>query len=257
MVVPYDSLAIIGMETSFSPEPAVLIVSAEDKKHFTTGRESRLLGAAFVAAIAYIDPGNYVTNIQAGAQFGYRLLWVVLAANLIAVFVQLLSSKLGLVTRSSLASLLRDHLPPWAVWLYWGQAEIIAMFTDLAEFVGAAVGFQLLLGMKLFEGAICVAVLSYLILMLEHRGLKPLELAMGVCLGIVAVAYLIELVLSRPSPRSVLVGTLLPRFAGPNSVYISAGILGATVMPHVIYLHSALSRASGMRSTISPQPHKN
>jgi manganese transport protein len=205
----------------------------------------RLLGPAFVAAVAYIDPGNYATNIQAGAQFGYLLLWIVLWASLMGVLIQLLSSKLGIATHMSLASLIRDRLPRWASILYWAQAEILAIATDLAEFVGASLGFKLLFGMSLLTGAICTAVVSCAILLVEHRGLKPLEAIIGVMLGIVALIYIAELILSRPDPSAIVAGTVIPRLAGPDSVLLGAGILGATVMPHVIYLHSALSRAEG------------
>jgi manganese transport protein len=160
-----------------------------------------------------------------------------------AAHIQLLSSKLGLATRASLASLLRDHLPPWGAFLYWIQAEVLAIATDLAEFVGGSLGFQLLFGMSLLEGAICTGILSWVILMLEQRGLKRLEAAIAGMLSIVALIYIAELVFSHPAPRAVVVGTLLLRFAGAHSLYLAAGILGATVMPHVIYLHSALSRA--------------
>ena len=202
-----------------------------------------LLGPAFVVAIGYIDPGNYATNIQAGADYGYLLLWVVLWGNLMAAHIQLLSSKLGLATRTSLASLLRDNLPPWGAFLYWIQAEVLAIATDLAEFVGGSLGFQLLFGMSLLEGAMCTGILSWVILMLEQRGLKRLEAAIAAMLGVVALIYIAELVFSHPAPGAVVMGTLVPRFAGAHSLYLAAGILGATVMPHVIYLHSALSRA--------------
>ena len=140
-----------------------------------------LLGPAFVAAIGYIDPGNFATNIEAGAEYGYALLWVVFWANLMAVLIQLLSSKLGIATRSSLAAVIRDHLPPWGTYLYWLQAEILAIATDLAEFVGAALGFQLLLGMSLLEGAVCTAAVSWLLLALERGGLKPLDSLSAAC----------------------------------------------------------------------------
>lgn len=195
-----------------------------------------------MAAVAYIDPGNYATNIQAGAQYGYLLLWVVLWASLIAVLIQLLSSKLGIATKFSLASLIRQRLPRWASILYWMQAEILAISTDLAEFVGASLGFHLLLGISLLAGAAWTAVASCAILMLERRGLKPLELVIGAMLGVVALIYVGELALSRPDPKEMLSGAVLIRFADTNSILLAAGILGATVMPHVIYLHSALSQ---------------
>jgi manganese transport protein len=209
----------------------------------STSRRRLFLGAAFVCAIGYVDPGNYATNIQAGAEYGDMLIWVIVWANLIAVLVQLLSSKLGLATGSSLAELLHAHLPPWANWAYWIQAEILAVATDLAEFVGAALGFELLFGVTLLQGAILTGVISWAILSIELRGLKPLELVIGTMLAMVAAVYVLELVLSHPAPMAIVKGAVIPQLAGEKSVYLAAGIFGATVMPHVIYLHSALSRS--------------
>lgn len=201
------------------------------------------LGPAFVAAIGYIDPGNYATNIQAGADYGYMLLWVVVWANLMAALIQLLSAKLGLATRESLASMLGKRLPRWAVYPYWIQAEILAMATDVAEFIGAALGFKLLFGFTLMEGAVITAILSWAILSLETRNLKSLQVVIGTMLLSVAFIYVLELIFSHPHPASVLEGALIPGFSDRDSVFLAAGILGATVMPHVIYLHSALSKA--------------
>lgn len=206
-------------------------------------RRALFLGPAFVAAIGYIDPGNYATNIQAGADYGYLLLWVVVWANLMAATIQMLSAKLGIATGESLASLLGKRLPRWAVYPYWIQAEIIAMATDLAEFVGAALGFKLLFGMTLMQGAIATAVISWVILGLEGRSMKSLQAAIGTMLLAVASIYVLELFFSHPAPVPLLEGALLPGFDGRDSVFLAAGILGATVMPHVIYLHSALSRS--------------
>lgn len=205
-------------------------------------RRALFMGPAFVAAIGYIDPGNYATNIQAGADFGYQLLWVVVWANLMAATIQLLSAKLGLATGESLASMLGRRLPRWAVYPYWIQAELIAMATDLAEFVGAALGFKLLFGMTLMQGAVATAVISWVVLMMESRHMKPLQATIGTMLLAVASIYVLELFFSHPAPVSLFAGALLPGFEGHDSVYLAAGILGATVMPHVIYLHSALSR---------------
>lgn len=201
------------------------------------------LGPAFVAAIGYIDPGNYATNIQAGAEYGYLLLWVVVWANLMAAMIQFLSAKLGLVTGESLASMLGKRLPRWAVYPYWIQAEILAMATDIAEFIGAALGFHLLFGFSLMEGAIFTALISWAVLSLETKNFKSLQIVIGAMLMAVALIYVVELFYSHPHPVSVLEGALIPGFSGHESIFLAAGILGATVMPHVIYLHSAISKA--------------
>lgn len=203
-------------------------------------RRLLLLGPAFIAAIGYIDPGNFATNIEAGSSFGYRLLWVVLWANLMAMFIQYLSAKLGIVTGKNLAQHLGDRLPRWAVVPYWLQAELIAMATDLAEFIGAAVGFQLLLGVSLLEGAMITGLLTLGILQLRRWGQKPLEAIIGGLLLLVAGIYVAQLFLSHPAASGMAAGLLVPGFDNGHQVYLAAGILGATVMPHVIYLHSAL-----------------
>lgn len=201
-----------------------------------------LLGPAFIAAIGYIDPGNFATNIQAGASFGYRLLWVVVWANIMAMLIQLLSAKLGIATGKNLAEHIRDRFPRPAVWAYWIQAEIIAMATDLAEFVGAAIGFKMLLGVSLLQGAIITGIVTFLILMLQQRGQKPLEWVIGGLLLFVAGAYIAELFYSRPDMIQLGKGMLLPSLPNGNAVFLAAGVLGATIMPHVIYLHSSLTQ---------------
>lgn len=207
-------------------------------------RKLLLLGPAFIAAIGYIDPGNFATNIESGSSYGYQLLWVVLWANLMAMLIQYLSAKLGIVTGKNLAEHLRDYLPKWAIGPYWVQAEIIAIATDLAEFIGAAVGFQLVFGISLMEGAIITAVASILILMLNKRGQKPLEAVIGSLLMLVAVIYVVELFYAGPSSSELSKGLIVPSFNSAHEIYLAAGILGATVMPHVIYLHSALFKNS-------------
>lgn len=200
-----------------------------------------MLGPAFIAAIGYIDPGNFATNIQAGAQFGYSLLWVVVWANLMAMLIQWLSAKLGVVTGKNLAEHLRDTLPnKGLVWFYWVQAEIIAMATDLAEFVGAAIGFKLLLGISLMEGALLTGAVTWALLMV--RGQPLLERVIGGLLLAVAAAFIIELFISKPAAGPLLKGALIPGLKNDEALYLAAGILGATVMPHVIYLHSALTQ---------------
>jgi len=201
-----------------------------------------LLGPAFIAAIGYIDPGNFATNIQAGASYGYQLLWVVVWANIMAMLIQLLSAKLGIATGKNLAEHIRDRFPKPLVWFYWVQAEIIAMATDLAEFIGAALGFKLLFGISLLEGAVITGGVTFLILLLQSRGPKPLEWLIGLMLLFVAGAYIAELFFSQPNPKGLLVGMAVPTLPDTNALYLAAGVLGATIMPHVIYLHSALTQ---------------
>lgn len=203
-----------------------------------------LLGPAFIAAIGYIDPGNFATNIQAGATFGYQLLWVVVWANFMAMLIQLLSAKLGIATGKNLAEHIRDNFPKSVVWIYWIQAEIIAMATDLAEFIGAAIGFQILLGISLLHGAVLTGIATFLILTLQNYGKKPLELVVGGLLLFVAIAYIIELFYSKPKLVVLGMSMLLPILPNKEAVFLSAGVLGATIMPHVIYLHSSLTQNS-------------
>lgn len=201
-----------------------------------------LMGPAFIAAIGYIDPGNFATNIQAGASYGYTLLWVVVWANIMAMVIQLMSAKLGIATGKNLAEHIRDRFPRPAVWFYWVQAEIIAMATDLAEFIGAAIGFKLVFGVSLLQGAMLTGVATFLILMLQSRGQKPLELVIGGLLLFVAAAYVIELFFSQPNVVDLLQGMAVPSLPTSDAVLLAAGVLGATIMPHVIYLHSSLTQ---------------
>lgn len=202
-----------------------------------------LMGPAFIAAIGYIDPGNFATNIQAGASYGYTLLWVVVWANIMAMVIQLMSAKLGIATGKNLAEHIRDRFPRPAVWFYWVQAEIIAMATDLAEFIGAAIGFKLLFGVSLLQGAVLTGVVTFLILMLQSRGQKPLELVIGGLLLFVAAAYVIELFFSQPKIADLVQGIAVPSLPTADAVLLAAGVLGATIMPHVIYLHSSLTQS--------------
>ena len=213
----------------------------------SSGRAARklrfaLMGPAFIAAIGYIDPGNFATNIQAGASFGYKLLWVVVWANLMAMLIQMLSAELGIATGKNLAEQIRDHYPRPAVWFYWVQAEIIAMATDLDEFIGAAIGFKLILGVSLLQGAVLTGIATFLILMLQRRGQKPLEKVIGGLLLFVAAAYIVELIFSQPNLVQLTKGMVIPSLPTSEAVFLAAGVLGATIMPHVIYLHSSLTQ---------------
>ncbi|MGL6000846.1 MAG: Nramp family divalent metal transporter [Plesiomonas sp.] len=215
-----------------------------------------LMGPAFITAIGYIDPGNFATNIQAGSTYGYTLLWVVVVSNMMAMLIQLLSAKLGIATNKNLAEHLRDSLPKVCVWGYWIQAEIMAMATDLAEFIGASIGFKLLLGVSLLEGAILTAIISASILLVQSRNPKYLEMVIGAFLLFVAVAYLIELKFVHPDWTLVAKESFWPDEPNNNAIYLSAGILGATIMPHVIYLHSALTQRQGDPTTAHTDPEQ-
>ena len=203
-------------------------------------RITPFLGAAFVASVAYMDPGNFATNIQGGAQFGYLLLWVILSANLMAMLIQFLSSKLGIITGKSLPEHIAEHWSPPVVWFYWAQAELMAMATDLAEFLGATLAFNLLFGLPLIWGAALTGVLAFGILAMQRYGFRPLEATITALVGVIALAYLVQLFLSRPGAG--FLGGFVPQFQGAESLYLAVGIIGATVMPHVIYLHSDLTK---------------
>ncbi len=200
------------------------------------------LGPAFVATVAYIDPGNFATNIQGGAQFGYMLVWVVLASNLMAMLIQSLSAKLGIATGHNLAEVMRERYPAPVVWSMWVLGEVVAMATDLAEFLGAALGFNLLFGMPLLPAGILTGVVTFIILGLQRYGFRPLEAIITSLVGVIAVCYLIETFLAPPDWAQVGLSIVQPHFQGTESVLLATGILGATVMPHVIFLHSALTQ---------------
>src|ERR1700674_1520028 len=201
------------------------------------------MGPAFIASIAYIDPGNFATNIQGGAEFGYTLLWVVVASNLMAMLLQMLSAKLGIASGTNLAEHCRNEFPRLVVWMMWGVMEVVSMATDLAEFLGAALGFYLLFGVPLWVAAVLTAIITLLILALEAYGFRPLEAVITGMVGVIAICYLIETWLVHPDWAQVAWYAVVPQFAGRESVFLATGILGATVMPHVTFLHSSLTQA--------------
>src|SRR5947207_5353638 len=200
-------------------------------------------GPAVIASIAYMDPGNFATNIQAGAKYGYGLLWVVLLANIIAMLFQALSAKLGIVTGRNLAELCRDHFPGPAVVTMWVVSEIAAMATDLAEFLGGAIGLSLLLHIPLLAGMTATAVITYGLLMWQQLGFRPLELVIGAIVGLICICYLIEMFIAPIDWGAALFHTVTPQLADREAVLLAVGIIGATVMPHAIYLHSGLTQA--------------
>jgi manganese transport protein len=199
------------------------------------------LGPAFIASVAYIDPGNFATNMAGGAEFGYALGWVVLTANLMAMLVQTLSAKLGIATGRSLPEVCRDRLPRRLVIFLWLQAEAVAMATDLAEFTGAALGLRLVFGLPMWLSAFLAALATFAVLGMEVGGFRRLEAAIAVLVGVVVVAFCLELLMSRPPAAAVAAGVFTPRLPG-GAALLAVSIVGATVMPHVIYLHSALVR---------------
>jgi manganese transport protein len=200
------------------------------------------VGPAVVVSIAYIDPGNFATNIQAGAKYGYGLLWVVVLANLIAMLFQALSAKLGIVTGRNLAEMCRDEFPRPVVWAMWVISEVAAMATDLAEFLGGAIGLALLFQIPLLAGMVITAFVTYGILICDRYGFRPIELIIGSLVGIIALCYLIEMFIAPVDWGAALTHTVVPQIADGEALLLAVGIIGATVMPHAIYLHSGLTQ---------------
>ncbi len=207
-----------------------------------------LLGPAFVAAIAYIDPGNFATNITAGSRYGYLLVWVVVVSNLMAMLIQYLSAKAGIATGRNLPELCRDHFRPRVTRGLWVQAEVVAIATDLAEVLGGAIALQLLFGLPLLAGGLITAAVAFGLLGVQSRGARPFEVAIVGMLLVVLLGFLYSLVAGGVDSGEAVAG-LVPRFEGTDTVLLATGMLGATVMPHVIYLHGALTQGRYLRST--------
>jgi manganese transport protein len=238
---PVPAVAI-GLPTG--PAPAVPLDPSHLELLLAKGKlraTLTMLGPAFVAAIAYVDPGNFATNISGGAKFGYLLLWVVLAANLMAMLIQYLSAKVGIATDRTFPELFRDNYPRSASRIMWLQAEVMAMSTDVAEFVGAALGLNLLFGVPLLWAGVMTGFIAFGILELQTHGVRRFELAITALLGIIFLGFLYETLKIGPSVHGSLSG-LVPHLGGTESLYVAVGIIGATVMPHAIYLHSALTK---------------
>jgi manganese transport protein len=231
-----------------SSRPSLTDRARRDMRDVLEGRRWGLVrmlpfcGPAVVTSVAYIDPGNFATNIQAGARYGYRLLWVVLAANLIAMLFQALSAKLGIVTGRNLAELCREQFPKPIVIAMWIVSEIAAMATDLAEFLGGAIGLALLLDMPLLAGMAITAIVTYAILSVERVGFRPIELIIGSLVAIIALCYLVELFIAPVDWRQALVHSVVPSLPDGAALLLAVGIIGATVMPHAVYLHSGLTQ---------------
>jgi manganese transport protein len=240
----HDRAAPVHPLDDVLPGEARVFEAAEE----SLGRERRgvrgvwpFLGPAFVASVAYVDPGNFATNMAGGAKFGYLLLWVILMANLMGMVIQSMSAKLGIATGMNLPEVCRERFPRTVSVLLWIQAEIIAMATDLAEFIGAAIGLNILFDIPLFPAALITSAAAFAILALQARGFRRLEAVIVAFIGVIVVAFAAQVFLADPS-RSDIVQGFVPGFEGSESVLLAVGILGATVMPHVIYLHSALTQ---------------
>ncbi|WP_084777951.1 Nramp family divalent metal transporter [Saccharibacillus sacchari] len=200
------------------------------------------LGPAFIAAVAYIDPGNFATNITAGSQYGYMLLWVIFGSNLMAVLIQALSAKLGIATGRNLPEVARDRFPKGVSIFLWIQSELVIIATDLAEFIGAALGLYLIFGIPMLPAALITAVASFAILELQRRGFRALETGIAGMVVAVVLAFAFQVFMAKPDMGAVAMGIFTPQFQGTESIMLAAGILGATVMPHAIYLHSSLTQ---------------
>ncbi len=238
-----NKITIPALKTTDSKtvrQAAEVLAGKTGKNIFT--RLMPFLGPAFIASVAYVDPGNFATNIQGGAQFGYMLVWVIVASNAMAMLIQTLSAKLGIVTGMNLAEHCRNNFPKPIVLGMWFLMELVAMATDLAEFLGAALGFNLLLGIPLLAGAFLTALTTFLILGLERYGFRPLEAVISGMVGIIATCYMIETFIVSPQWGSIFYHAVVPQFSGTESILLASGILGATVMPHAIFLHSALTQ---------------
>jgi len=228
-------------QTDQTVQAAKAVLSGKSKKS-KLANLLPFLGPAFIASVAYVDPGNFATNIEGGAQFGLTLLWVIFASNLMAILIQSLSAKLGIATGRNLAEQCHDHFPKWFVYFMWVLMELVAIFTDLAEFLGAALGFNLLLGIPMWVAGILTGITTFLVLGLERKGVRPLEAVISAMVGMVAISYVVEMIIVKPIWGEVAYHAVVPMFNGSQSVVLAAGILGATVMPHAIFLHSALTQ---------------
>jgi manganese transport protein len=242
--LPTVERQVLGVEDALPGELHVLRAAERSLTGERRGIRAVLpfLGPAFIAAVAYVDPGNFATNMAGGSQFGYMLLWVVLGANLMAMLIQSMSAKLGIATGQSLPEVCRDRFPRSVVYFLWAQAELIAMATDLAEFVGAALGLNLVFGIPLFLAGLLTGAIAFAILGLQAWGFRRLEATIAGLVGLIVIAFGLEVLRADPSWTSVLGGTFVPHLDGSASILLAVGILGATVMPHVIYLHSALTQ---------------
>jgi manganese transport protein len=246
MVRSYSSV-----DLTTHPHPKVHLAGRDAINGRTRGVRALLpfLGPAFIASIAYVDPGNFATNISAGAQFGYALLWVILLANLMAMLIQGLAAKLGIATGMNLAEICRARFPVWVCYVLWITQEVTAMSTDLAEFLGASIGINLLTGIPVFGAALITGLGVFLVLTVQGNGFRGLEAFIAGCALVIALCYVVETVLTGPDWGQVAYHSVVPSLPGTNAVLLAVGIIGATVMPHVIYVHSSLTQGRVVPAT--------
>src|SRR5437763_7212420 len=240
-----------AVDHSSLPHPEFQLAAREAILGKTRGLRAMLpfVGPAFIASIAYIDPGNFATNISTGAQFGYALLWVILLANLMAMLIQGLAAKLGIATGMNLAEICRARFPVWLCYILWLTQEVTAMATDLAEFLGASIGINLLTGMPVFGAALITGLAVFVVLAVQGNGFRGLEAFIGSCALAIALCYVPETVLPGPDWGQVVYHSVVPSLPGTNAVILAVGIIGATVMPHVIYVHSSLTQGRVVPAT--------
>jgi manganese transport protein len=232
----------LALDSGVTLDTEIAAHGALDGRRKGVGAILPLAGPAIIASVGYMDPGNFATNIQAGAGYGYQLLWVVLIANLAAMLFQAMSAKLGIVTRRNLAELCRQEFPPRMVLSMWVASEVAAIATDLAEFLGGAIGLSLLFHFSLLCGLCITGVVTFAILQLDKRGFRPLERVITALVGVVGLSCLCELVFASPDWHSALFHTVVPQLRDRSALTLAAGIIGATIMPHTLYLHSGLTQ---------------
>jgi manganese transport protein len=232
-------LALISGTTLYTE---IAARDALDRRRKGLGAFLPFVGPAIVASVGYMDPGNFATNIQAGSTYGYQLLWVVLSANLVAMLFQGMSAKLGIVTRRNLAELCREQFPRRIVVGMWIASEVAAMATDLAEFLGGALGISLLFHLSLLCGLIITGVVTFAILQLDKSGFRPLELVIGALVGVIGLSCMCELAIASPDWHAALFHTVVPQLRDRSAITLAVGIIGATIMPHTLYLHSGLTQ---------------
>jgi len=230
---------LVNKKNKVEAEAAYAVLRGETKG---LKRILPFLGPAFIAAVAYIDPGNFATNIAAGSKYGYLLLWVIALSNIMAILIQTLSAKLGIATGQNLPEVAGNQYSKPVNIILWLQSELVVMATDLAEFTGAALGFYLIFHVPMLISAVIVAILSFLILMLQARGVRKLEAGITAMVVVVVLAFAFQIFWAEPNGYDLLKGLFIPQFQGVDSIMLAAGILGATVMPHAIYLHSSLTQ---------------